>query len=110
MPARRPHDQVGVLTERNVGALAATSEVEAMNTSFCFLAAWRSTTSVPWTFVSRVCTGFSTMSFTPGSGEVKNDIGAIHELGNDRVIEDGVDGVVKSGTPFEMGDVLDRAG
>ena len=36
-----------------------------MMTSFFFLFACLSTTSVPWTLVSMVWTGASTMSFTP---------------------------------------------
>ncbi len=36
-----------------------------MTTSFFFLLACFSTTSVPWTLVSIVCTGCSTISFTP---------------------------------------------
>ena len=45
--------------------IASTSEVEAMKTSFFFLAAWRRMTSVPWTLVSMVWTGRSTISLTP---------------------------------------------
>ena len=45
--------------------IASTSEVDAMNTSFFFLLACFSTTSVPCTFVSMVWTGRSTISFTP---------------------------------------------
>ncbi len=82
-----------------------------MNTSFCFLAAWRRTdfgaVDVRLEGVYRI---LDDELHSHGGGEVKDDIGAIHELGDDSVIEDGVDGVVKSGTPFEMGDVLDRAG
>jgi len=44
---------------------ASTSEVEAMTTSFFFLFACFSTTSVPCTLVSMVYTGCSTMSLTP---------------------------------------------
>ena len=45
--------------------LPYTSDVDATTTSRCFLAAAFSTTSVPWTFVSSVRTGASTISRTP---------------------------------------------
>src|SRR6266849_3579358 len=45
--------------------LPYTSEVDAMTTSFFFLLACFSTTSVPCTLVSMVYTGCSTISFTP---------------------------------------------
>ena len=45
--------------------LPYTSDVEKMTTSFFFLLAYFSTTSVPCTLVSIVCTGASTISFTP---------------------------------------------
>ena len=45
--------------------LPYTSDVEAMTTFFFFLLACFSTTSVPCTLVSIVCTGCSTISLTP---------------------------------------------
>ena len=45
--------------------LPYTSEVDAMKTSFFFLFACLSTTSVPCTLVSIVWTGCSTISLTP---------------------------------------------
>ena len=42
-----------------------TSDVENMTTSLSFLLACVSTTSVPWTLVSMVRTGASTISLTP---------------------------------------------
>ncbi len=45
--------------------LPYTSLVEASSTGFRNLFAVASTTSVPWMFVSIVCTGRSTMSCTP---------------------------------------------
>ena len=45
--------------------LPYTSDVEAMTTFFFFLFACFSTTSVPCTLVSMVCTGSSTISLTP---------------------------------------------
>ena len=45
--------------------LPYTSDVDAITTSFFFLLACLSTTSVPWTLVSIVRTGCSTISFTP---------------------------------------------
>ena len=51
--------------ERHGVLLPYTSEVDAITTSFFFLFACRSTTSVPCTLVSIVWTGASTISFTP---------------------------------------------
>ena len=51
--------------KRKLVFIASTSEVEATMTSFFFLLACRSTTSVPWTLFSIVWTGSSTIFFTP---------------------------------------------
>ena len=82
-----------------------------MNTSFFFLAAWRRMTSVPCTLVSIVCTGRSTISFTPtAAARWKIDVGAIDHLRDQRIVEDRVDGVVETRVGLEVGDVVDRAG
>jgi hypothetical protein len=37
-------------------------------------------------------------------------VGAVHHLGDEMVVEDAVDGVVKPRTALEMRDVVERAG
>ncbi len=67
-----------------------------MNTSFFFLTAWRSTTSVPCTLVSMVCTGCSTISFTPtAAARWKTTSAAVDQLGEQRLVEHRVDDVAE---------------
>ena len=88
-----------------------TSEVDAMTTFFFFLFACFSTTSVPCTLVSMVCTGCSTISFTPDRRrEMKDDVVAIDELGEQRLVRQRVDDVFELRMGFQMADVADRSG
>ena len=81
-----------------------------MRTSF-FLLACFSTTSVPCTFVSMVWTGASTIGFTPTAAARWATVSrAVDELREERLVRDGVDGVVEPGMRLQMRDVLDGTG
>ena len=42
--------------------------------------------------------------------EMEDDVAAIDQLGQQRLVRDGVDGVVELGVRLEVRDVVDRAG
>ena len=67
-----------------------------MNTSFFFFAAWRRITSVPCTLVSIVCTGsLDDQLHAHRGGQVEHHVGAIDELGDERLVEHRVDRVAE---------------
>ena len=81
-----------------------------MTTSFFFLFACLSTTSVPCTLVSIVWTGASTISFTPtAAARWKTTSAAVDQLGQQRLVGDAVDRVAEARAALEVLDVLDRA-
>ena len=58
-----------------------------MTTFFFFLLACFSTISVPCTLVSMVWTGLSTISLhADGGGEVEDDVAAVDQLGQQRLV------------------------
>ena len=73
-----------------------------MSTCFFFLFGVLSTTSVPCTLVSIVRTGLSTISLTPtAAARWKTTSHSVDQLGDQRLVEDAVDRVVRSrGWPF----------
>ena len=82
-----------------------------MNTSFFFFAACRRITSVPCTLVSMVCTGScDDQLHADGRGQVEDHRGAIDELGDQRLVEHAVDGVVEAAVALEVRDVVDAPG
>ena len=83
-----------------------------MNTSFFFLLACLSTTSVPCTLVSMVWTGLlDDQLHADGGGEMEDDVVAIDQLGEQRLVDDRVDRVVElRRSALRCVDVVDRAG
>ena len=86
-----------------------TSDVEATSTFFFFLFASASTTSVPRTLVSIVRTGALDDGLDADRRrKVDDHVALIDQLGEDRLVMDGVDRVVEAGVAaFQVLDVAE---
>ena len=111
VPGRRAHHQVGVLAERDVNALAVDLRGGGDEHQLLLLR------SMPEDDLGAVHVGLDRVHGllddqldAHRGGEVKDHVGAIDHLGDQGVVEDGIDRVMKAGAALEMGDVVDRAG
>ena len=111
MAAGRAHHQIGVLAERHVGALAVDLRRRRDEDELLLLC------GVPQDHLGAVHVGLDRVHgllddqlHAHRGRQVEDHVGAIDELGDDRVVEDGVDRVVEALALLEMGDVVDRSG
>ena len=91
--------------------LPYTSDVEKMTTSLPFLLRVREhDLGAVHVGLDRADRRLDDELHADGGGQVEHDVGAIDELGRQRLVHDRVDHVLEAGTALEVGDVVHRAG
>ncbi len=89
--------------------LPYTSDVEKIIVSLPFLrAVLEDDLRAVHVGLDRAHRGFDDELDADGGGEMEHDIGAVDELGRERLVHDRVDHVVETRPPLEVGDVVHR--
>ena len=111
MLRRRPQHEVRVLAERHVLALAVDLGRRRDDDELLLLVrVLQHDLGAVHVGLDRVHRLLDDQLDADGGGEMKHDVAAIDQLGEQRLVVDRVDEVLESGAPFQVRDVVDRAG